>query len=254
MFVGLVKIDQLGLTPHDITTVNIPHWPDPSWRGKGHPHNEWILNKIFKNVEIIHQEFEDSENTIVVDRNTCDHGNVNKTWIKYIKYFDEWKWSRMIGTPRSPPGLPVVTYINRQSDPKGRSLPPAVHENLVNYLSKCSDIKFRNLKMENFKFEDQVNFMKETDILVGVHGNGMTHAAFMPPHSSVCEIFITGGEFHWDYYTLAKMMGHEYMCVFNSMPTPPYMFNNLKNIVCQTCEFDPCLLSGLIQQVKEEKL
>ena len=253
LFVGLVKLDQVGKSPGDVTKVNIPHWPQESWKGKGHPHNEWILRKIFKNLEIIHEDFEDNSDTVIVDRNLCDNGNVNKTWIKYMKYFDEWKWSRMIGTPRCSRGKPVVTYINRQDDTKGRVLHPQVHYNLVKYLNDRDDIKFQNLKMENFNFEEQVRFMQGTDLLIGVHGNGLTHAAFMPPHSAVCEIFIPGIQFHWDYYTLAKMMGHEYMCIFNAMPTPPYMFNNSRDIVCQTDDFDPVLLGGLITQIKEEK-
>tara|TARA_R110002096_G_scaffold393812_3_gene588893 strand:+ start:6627 stop:7466 length:840 start_codon:yes stop_codon:yes gene_type:complete len=254
LFVGLVKIDRLGKLPQDITKINIPHWPDDSWKGKDHPHNEWILKKIFTNSEIIHEDFEDNMNTVIVDRNLCNNGNVNKTWIKYMKFFDEWKWSRMIGTPPCTQGKPVVTYINRQNDPKGRILTPGVHDKLVKYLSDRDDIKFLNLRMENFNFEEQVKFMQNTDLLIGVHGNGLTHAAFMPPHSSVCEIFIPGIQFHWDYYTLAKMMGHEYMCMFNAMPTPPYMFNSIsENIVCQTDDFEPCLLRGMIDQIKEEK-
>ena len=46
LFVGLVKLDQVGKSPGDVTKVNIPHWPQESWKGKGHPHNEWILRKI----------------------------------------------------------------------------------------------------------------------------------------------------------------------------------------------------------------
>ena len=258
LFVGLIKIEQNGWTPHNITKVNIPHWPHVSWKGKVHPHNEWILNRVFPSAHVVHTPYEPGPTTVVVDRADCPKGEVNKMWIKYMRYFDEWKWARLINPiPRDPAqseNKVVVTYVDRQNDPKGRCLPTSVHDNLVKHFTTQPGIKFLHLKMENFKFQEQVNFMQKTDLLIGVHGNGLTHAAFMPPHSSVCEIFPEGMKFQWDYYTLAKMMGHEYMCIFNSMPTPPYMFNNIREIVCQTCQFDPCIFSGLTKQIKEERI
>jgi hypothetical protein len=105
--------------------------------------------------------------------------------------------------------------------------------------------------MEDLSFEEQVKAIQRTDLLISVHGNGLTHSAFMKPHRNVVEIFVPGVQFIWDYYTLSKMMGHEYTCIFNGGPALPYMFN-LGNGVCQRDTFPMEILSGIIAQIKDE--
>ena len=253
LFIAIVEIGNRGWEPSSVSTISIPHWPHESWKGKEQPHNEWILNKIFKNSAVTH-ELVCGTDVITVDREAYDCGNINKTWSKYIKSFDPYSWARIIGTPLPELhlGKPVVTYINRQGA-KQRRLSPAMHEKLVQSFENNLEIKFNNVTMENIPFEKQVEIMNATDLLVGVHGNGLTHAAFMKPHSSVCEIFVHGTQFQWDYYTLSKMMGHEYVCIFNGTPALPFMFNKSRP-VCTNDDFDPVVISGMIDQIKEEKL
>jgi len=112
-------------------------------------------------------------------------------------------------------------------------------------------IKFLNISMEEYSFEEQVNFANATDLLVGVHGNGLTHAAFMKPHRAVCEIYPTGTEFQWDYYTLSKMMGHEYMCMFDGDVVPPSTFT-LGRAPCTKPGLWLTPIVGMITQLKEE--
>ena len=124
-----------------------------------------------------------------------------------------------------PPGkLPVVTYISRQNS--NRRLADHDHEIIVKCLNGVDGIIFQEIVMENYSFEQQVQYMNETDLLLGVHGNGLTHAAFMKPHRAVCEIYPPGMSFQWDYCTLSKMMGHEYLCIFNGVPIPPCIFTD----------------------------
>lgn len=62
--------------------------------------------------------------------------------------------------------------------------------------------------------EEQLAIARTTDVLIGVHGNGLTHQLFMRPHGFVCEIFPHWKKgHHFDYQYLAKMMGHEYLAV-----------------------------------------
>jgi len=254
LFIGLVKLD---FKVSDVNNICIPHWPDPSWKGKEQKHNEWIINKIFPNVKVIHKIDETHEN-ILVDRGQCEEGNImNKCYAKYIRMFDPYKWSSLLTISSQPSLKPIVTYIDRQSASR-RKLPPDMHNKLIHFLYSQSDITFQPVKMEKLSFEEQVNVAQKTDLLIGVHGNGLTHTAFMRPHRSVCEIFVPGVPFIWDYYTMSKMMGHEYLCIFNSNPSLPYMFNLSYckfggNVLCETCNFDPRILLGMISQIKEEK-
>ncbi|KAL3890216.1 hypothetical protein ACJMK2_002507 [Sinanodonta woodiana] len=43
--------------------------------------------------------------------------------------------------------------------------------------------------MDSAPMEDQVAWISKTDILVGVHGAGMTHTLFLPRHAGIFEIF-----------------------------------------------------------------
>jgi len=254
LFVALVEMRERGVAPHDITRLNIPHWNHPSWKGKGVNHNEWIVNRIFKNAMVVHDSVY-TPNALVVDRATQDKGTINKMWAKHIRRWDPREWSRFLDLPDTQEKLPVVTYINRQNT--RRRLSDADHTSIIKSLNGVNGIVFRDIIMENYSFEQQVDFMNETDLLLGVHGNGLTHAAFMKPHRAVCEIYPTGMTFQWDYYTLSKMMGHEYLCIFNGGTVPPSIFNSPGPRDHPSCgelsEMALVPLLGMIQQIKEEK-
>jgi len=248
LFVGLVEMKQRGVVPRDITRINIPHWPHESWKGKEQNHNKWVLDRIFKKAAVVHAPVE--EGALVVDRAAHNGGNINKMWTKHIRSFDPYEWSKFLDLPRPREKLPVVTYINRQSS--RRRLADHDHECLVKCLRGVNGIKFQVLNMEDYSFGEQVEFMNETDLLIGVHGNGLTHAAFMNPHRAVCEIYPQGMTFQWDYYTLSKMMGHEYLCIFNGVPVPPYIFNKTRP-PCMAGGVAEAPILGMIEQIKEEK-
>jgi hypothetical protein len=250
LFVALVEMRDRGVEPQDITRLNIPHWDHPSWKGKGVNHNEWVVNRIFKNATVVHYPVY-TPDALVVDRATQNKGAINKMWTKHIRRWDPWQWSRFLDLPDTQEKLPVVTYINRQNS--NRRLTDRDHESIIKCLGDLGGIIFQVVVMENYSFEEQVKFMNETDVLLGVHGNGLTHAAFMKPHRAVCEIYPVGMTFQWDYYTLSKMMGHEYLCIFNGVPVPPYIFNSMRPPCAVWGDTNLVPLLGLIQQVKEEK-
>jgi hypothetical protein len=254
VFVALVEMNEKSLVPQDITRINIPHWSDPSWKGKGVKHNEWVVNRVFKNATVVHDPVY-TPGALVVDRATQDKGAINKMWAKHIRRWDPWQWSRLLDLPAPQKKLPVVTYINRQNT--RRRLSDADHTSIIKCLDNVDGIIFQSIVMENYSFEQQVEFMNETDLLLGVHGNGLTHAAFMKPHRAVCEIYPPGMPFQWDYYTLSKMMGHEYLCIFNGVAIPPCIFNDPGLREHPSCagwsEMAAAPLVGIIKQIKEEK-
>lgn len=58
-------------------------------------------------------------------------------------------------------------------------------------------------------FADQLEVIRNTDILVGVHGAGLIHSLFLPPHSAVVEIFPADVSYPV-YRNLAKLRGLQY--------------------------------------------
>lgn len=113
--------------------------------------------------------------------------------------------------------LPIVTYISRQGG--GRRLSYADHEGLVRALSALEDegvCRVNVVRMETMSVKEQVAVAARSTVLVGVHGNGLTHQMWMPPssRSTVLEIFTPKG-YVFDYEILARNVGHKHYAVWN---------------------------------------
>ena len=65
------------------------------------------------------------------------------------------------------------------------------------------------VKFQDFPYEEQLRIAMTSDVLIGRHGNGLTHALFMPVDSLVVEIF-SAWSFAADYQHLAEYAGHRH--------------------------------------------
>ncbi|EDR00740.1 uncharacterized protein LACBIDRAFT_333819 [Laccaria bicolor S238N-H82] len=76
--------------------------------------------------------------------------------------------------------------------------------------------KLQVLEAEHMTKDEQVRAASRTTILLGVHGNGLTHLVFMPPTriSAVIEIFCPPGFAH-DYQWTTRALGMTYFGVWN---------------------------------------
>ncbi|KAF9227293.1 hypothetical protein BS17DRAFT_457966 [Gyrodon lividus] len=127
----------------------------------------------------------------------------------------------------------VITYISRQS--VRRHLIPEDHERLVNDLEalvrrKNAEIKSTTttsgsgakewelnvVQAENMTKDDQVRLVARTTILLGVHGNGLSHLILMPQTkvSAVIEMFYPGGFAH-DYEWTTRALGMKHFAIWN---------------------------------------
>ncbi|CAG7916124.1 unnamed protein product [Penicillium olsonii] len=107
--------------------------------------------------------------------------------------------------PHKNPDL-VMTFIDR-----------AETRVLLNHTEYLQDVKsvFPNLLIKEvdfaaISFKEQLEIVQSTNILVGVHGAGLTHAMFLPPRSTVVEI-IPDKVDNKAYQNLASLMGHSYL-------------------------------------------
>ncbi|KAF8628045.1 hypothetical protein AX17_006049 [Amanita inopinata Kibby_2008] len=113
--------------------------------------------------------------------------------------------------------LPLVTYISRQSG--GRRLTDQDHEGLVQALldlEKEGVCKVRVVRMETLTLHEQVDLAARSTVIVGVHGNGLTHQLWMPSSrwSTVMEIF-RPQVYVFDYEILSRNAGHRHYAVWN---------------------------------------
>lgn len=77
---------------------------------------------------------------------------------------------------------------------------PHVHLEIIDFASYPS-------------FPSQILKLRSTDILLGVHGAGLTHTLFLPPKSTVVEIQPPGLRY-FGFAALAKFLGHRYLQVY----------------------------------------
>ncbi|ETO23171.1 glycosyltransferase [Reticulomyxa filosa] len=80
------------------------------------------------------------------------------------------------------------------------------------------DTKVRRVYLEDIDIKQQMQIMSTADVLIGVHGAGMTHALFLPQNSGVIEIVPSqyGGRIHFQY--LSTWAGHVYTTIGASGP------------------------------------
>lgn len=68
-------------------------------------------------------------------------------------------------------------------------------------------IQARAVDFVDLSFREQLALVRRTDVLVGAHGAGLTHALFLPPGAHLIE-YATGGGNHFD--NLARYSGVRY--------------------------------------------
>jgi hypothetical protein len=152
----------------------------------------------------------------------------------------------------SMPDKVVITYISRQSA-RSRKLIKEDHEGMVTairelvlrknrerekYLAASGALggdedewrrasaddnesvplewEFNVLEAEKMTKDEQVREAARTTIMLGVHGNGLTHLVFMDPKrvSTVIELFYPQGFAH-DYYWTTRALGMRHYAVWN---------------------------------------
>ncbi|MES2345733.1 MAG: glycosyltransferase family 61 protein [Chlamydiota bacterium] len=101
---------------------------------------------------------------------------------------------------------PRITYITRHPP---RTLSPALENTLITAIENKVGVKVFKADFAKMPFEEQIRIVANTDILIGVHGNGLSHIIFLPPSAMAFELFPPTG-FTWDYALLAKMRDMDY--------------------------------------------
>ena len=99
----------------------------------------------------------------------------------------------------------VLTFIDRREK---RQL--IEKEDFVDELEKTyPDIQIEMVNFADIPLPKQLEVIQNTDILVGVHGAGLTHALFLPLGSAIVEILPAGFN-HKGFRNLAHLLGHHH--------------------------------------------
>jgi len=125
---------------------------------------------------------------------------------------------------------PVITYISRQSGSR-RKLIDNDHQSLVIAVERLAARRgweFNVVDAGSLEQEEQLRLAARTTVMLGVHGNGLTHLLLMAPTpvSTVIEMFYPGGFAH-DYEWTTRALNMKHFAVWNdtwhSFPTEPHV-------------------------------
>jgi Glycosyltransferase 61 len=172
-----------------------------------------------------------ADGVIIVERIGCPSGGINKPWSGHIDAFPAYSWHSDVlhalgrtwfssANPNSPSNTRklVVGYIDRQNT--DRNLPDEHHKWIVQYCESHPSIEFRQLHMEDYTPLGQVETASECDMLIGMHGNGLTHSLWMPPNRYVIELF-WNFKYQFDYSTTAQLLNHTHLGIWNGKVVDP---------------------------------
>ncbi|KAG8952904.1 hypothetical protein FRC04_003355 [Tulasnella sp. 424] len=111
----------------------------------------------------------------------------------------------------------VITYVVRSGN--RRAMIKEDHEALVAALTELCKTKRWELQVvqaEKLTKDEQIQLAAKTTVMLGIHGNGLTHLVWMPltPLSTVIEIFIPGG-FAKDYEWTSRALGMRHYGIWN---------------------------------------
>jgi len=96
----------------------------------------------------------------------------------------------------------VVTYIRRTNTRK--LLDEDMHMEAIR--KAIPHIKLSVVDFATIPFAEQLKIVRGTDLLVGVHGAGLTHLMFLQPGSVVLELLPEGLQ-HKGFRNLSQMLG-----------------------------------------------
>ncbi|KAF9525431.1 hypothetical protein CPB83DRAFT_838167 [Crepidotus variabilis] len=227
----------------------IPHVDEQSWRDRAGV-NEPLMQAAFQGASVEAKGYWDKlkntdqtfvfEQAMLVSRIAAHKDPLAGSWGKMIGStmhttvpFRFWEPLRQrvirnmakscmgkVAPPSRPreSGKPLVTYISRQDTPH-RRLRTEDDEDLIKAMVAL-DVEgiceFQAVKMEKLTFPDQIQLIAKSTVLIGIHGNGLTHQIWMPSstQSTVIEIFYPKMYLH-DYEILALNVGHKHYAVWN---------------------------------------
>jgi protein O-GlcNAc transferase len=115
------------------------------------------------------------------------------------------------------PNEPRITLILRK-DYMGRKLDRKIsnEDQVVKALEEVSRgrASFSSVQLETMTFKEQVELMySKTNILIGVHGAGLSHTVFLPPEAILIELLPESIKSFTYFRNLAKQSNHIYIPV-----------------------------------------
>ena len=79
-----------------------------------------------------------------------------------------------------------VTYVTRSAP---RCLAKEEEQTLLEKIGQLEGVELHVVDFAKMPFKEQIQIAANTDVLIGVHGNGLSHALFLPEKATLIELF-----------------------------------------------------------------
>ena len=132
---------------------------------------------------------------------SCDHSALLSVFAKRV--MDFYGVDRAV---KKQDGSPLVlTFIDRREKRQLREK----FEYVAELQRAYPGIEISMVEFAPKPMVEQLSIIRNTDILIGVHGAGLTHALFLSPGSAAVEI-LPADFYHKGFRNLAHLLGHRY--------------------------------------------
>lgn len=146
-----------------------------------------------------------------------------------------------------------ITYSKRTG--LVRTLADKLERRLITQLSSIPGVLINTVDFAKISFEEQVRLIGNTDILIGVHGNGLSHTLFLPNHASVIEIF-PQNSLLLDYRLFADARGLDYYGIVSQrgLVDRETAYNNYIGLTEDTIrELDVDLIKSIVKKIVKKR-
>lgn len=113
------------------------------------------------------------------------------------------------GIGEAAPASPTRLYISRRKAPRRKVLNEVEVEQLLKRYG------FACVCFEDFAFEDQLRLCASANVLVSMHGAGLSNMLFMPEHSTVVEFRKFDDGLNYFFTGLGDTLGHHYHLLYS---------------------------------------
>jgi hypothetical protein len=211
-FIWVYIIQQAGFAglPMQRVIFTTRHWDAPH---QNHVQSK-LLALFYPGVEIVDRgdaRLLDVSNLVHLDRSICKT-KINKFLEQALPYGRRWVMQMCqhvrdatgcVVTPRAGRRLRAL-YVKRQPP---RCLASDYERQLLALLGTVFDVRVADFAA--LDWEDQVRAAASADLMVGVHGNGLTNLLWLQPGSVVIELFPPGFR-QYDYQVMCELSGISY--------------------------------------------
>ncbi|KAK6907405.1 hypothetical protein I203_101399 [Kwoniella mangroviensis CBS 8507] len=138
--------------------------------------------------------------------------------------------------------VPKIVYLDRQET--SRKLSDEDNDGILGVLrdlEKDGKAHVGVPHLSEMGFKNQVKAIKDADIIIGIHGNGLTDQMWMPEGGMVIELFIPDA-FLRDYQVLSQALGHRHIAIWNDRILPPSEWKDIDGQMNPTLMHDGTLI------------